>query len=425
MAKTDFRSQFKATAIKKLKEQVDDDNVMVGVNGGEYIQLEDGKTVKLRIFPAHPGVEGFYVRRKCYWLTVPGRDGETHRTTVLDSIIHGGTKMDIIQEYVKFAKKMYGKDTAKMEALVGTGPTSNSLNPQYSWICYAGVVSEGEALKPKLWEFKKMVRDALNRLSFSEDEDEAIEVDPFTDVDEGLPVLVKYMKKPDKKKGEQYYDVHFAKKPVPRPLSDEELEAFSNMKPLTEVIPTYGMSEFDRAIEGLQQFDDDNDFGLFDDDDWLSKVEEVKAQYDSDDEDDKPKKKVTKKKVEDDDDSDDDEEEKKPSKKSKKAVKEEEPEDDSEDDDDDEKEASDDSEDDEFTDMDRSELKKYIKKEDLDISVKKSMSDDDIRDAIRSLVNNSDDEDGSDDSEDDDDEEEEKPKSKVSLADIRNKLKGK
>ena len=107
----------------------------------------------------------------------------------------------MVEEYVNYAKKKWAKDADKLEALVGTGMNSNSLNPQYSWLCYADKVSGDDQLRPKLWEFKKMVRDLLNKLAFSEDEDDVIEVDPFTDVDEGLPVMVKYMKNPNKKKG--------------------------------------------------------------------------------------------------------------------------------------------------------------------------------------------------------------------------------
>ena len=69
--------------------------------------------------------------------------------------------------------------------------------------------------------------------------------------------------------------------------------------------------------------------------------------------------------------------------------------------------------------MDRTELKKYIKENDLEVSVKKSMTDDDLREAIREAM-------GGDDSEEEDDEEEEEaPKSKVSLKDIKKKLAGK
>ena len=440
-----FREKFKATKIKDLKKAVDKDDAMVGVSNNDYLNLEDGKTLKIRIFPAHPGNEQFYVPKKCYWLSFPAEDGgDNKRGTVLDSIVHGGTKMDLVQEYVKYAKKKYGDDDDKMETLTGTGMNSNALNPQYSWLCYASIVTPDEELHPKVWEFKKMVRDALNKLAFDEDNDEPIEVDPFTDPDDGLVLAVKYLKKPNKKKGENYYEVDFAKtgkkkEAYSRAITDEELEAFSRLKPLNEVVPRYTKKEFDRALEGLQCWDEEFDFNLFDDDEWLEIVEAVKEQYngssDDDDEDEKPKKKTVKKtskKVEEEEDADD-EEEKKPAKKSAKKKVEEEPEDSEEEDseeeetDDSEEEEEEDTDGDEFDDMDRKELKHYIKENELEITVKKSMSDDDIRDLIREAVADSDDEDDSEEEEtdDDSDDDEEQPKSKVSLDDIRKKLAGK
>lgn len=441
-----FREKFKATKIKDLKKAVDKDDAMVGVSNNDYLNLEDGKTLKIRIFPAHPGHEQFYVPKKCYWLSFPAEDGgDNKRGTVLDSIVHGGTKMDLVQEYVKYAKKKYGDDDDKMETLTGTGMNSNALNPQYSWLCYASIVTPDEELHPKVWEFKKMVRDALNKLAFDEDNDEPIEVDPFTDPDDGLVLAVKYLKKPNKKKGENYYEVDFAKtgkkkEAYSRAITDEELEAFSRLKPLNEVVPRYTKKDFDKALEGLQCWDEEFDFNLFDDDEWLEIVEAVKEQYNGssdDDEDEKPKKKTVKKtskKVEEEEDADD-EEEKKPAKKSAKKKVEEEP-DDSDDEDDSEEEETDDEDSeeeetdgDEFDDMDRKELKHYIKENELEITVKKSMSDDDIRDLIREAVADSDDEEDSEeeetDSDDDSDDEEEQPKSKVSLDDIRKKLAGK
>ena len=422
-----LRSQFKATSIKALKNKIDKDDATMGVQNNEYLNLEDGKLLKIRIFPAHPHEENFYVSKMCYWLPFTNDDGENKRRTVLDSIAHGGTEMDIVREYVRFAKSRYSDDAEKMEALVGTGMQSNSLNPQYSWLCYADSVKEDTELKPKLWEFKKMVRDLLNKLACSEDEDEPIEVDPFTDPDDGLVLAVKYLKKPNKKKGENYYEVDFAKtgkkkEAYSRPLTDEELENFMKMRPLSEIIPRYGMRDFEQALEGLQNFDEENGFDLFDDDEWLEIVEKVKAQYEStaDDDDDTPKKKTTKKSAaaksskkqedDDEDDTDDDDD-------SSDDTDDEEDEDGEDDEDEDE----DDEESDEFDEMERDDLKKYIKKNKLDIRVTKTMSDDDLRDAIREKVNASDDEDGEDD-EDEDDTEEEAPKKKISVEDIRKKL---
>lgn len=412
-----LRSQLKATSIKRLQKQIDEDNAMVGAqNSTEYLNLEDGKTVKIRIFPGHPGVQDFYVAKKCYWLSFVGDDGETHRGTVLDSKVHGKTKFDVVEEYVKWAKKKIGNDADKLEALVGNGPKSNSLNPQYSWLCYADKINGDDQLRAKIWEFKKMVRDAMNKLAFSEDEDEVIEVDPFTDPDEGLPIMVTYRKNPNKKKGENFYEVSFPKKVSARPLTDEEIEYFMTLKPLNEILSKYGMKDFERALEGLQNFDEENEIGLFDDEDWIEHLEEIKAQYDSDDseEDSEPKKKTAVKKAV-----------KKAYAKSEEDEEEEkdEADDEEEDEEEEDEEEENDEDGDEFDSMDRVALKKYITANGLEISVKKSMSDDDLRNAIRAAAK-SDDADEAEDEEEDDETEEEAP-AKVSLSDIRKKLAGK
>ena len=408
MAKNDLRSQLKATSIKRLQKQIDEDNAMVGAqSSAEYLNLEDGKTIKIRIFPCHPGQEDFYVARKCYWMSFVGDDGEQHRGTVLDSRVHGGTKYDVVEEYVKYAKKKVGNDADKLEALTGSGLKSNSLNPQYSWLCYADKINGDDQLRAKLWEFKKMVRDAINELAFSEDEDEVIEVDPFTDPDEGLPIMVTYRKNPNKKKGENFYEVSFPKKVSARPLTDEEIEYFMTLKPLSEVINRYGMRDFERALEGLQNFDTENEIDLFEDEDWLEHLEEIKAQYDAeeDSEDSKPAKKSTKKVVKKVAEPEDDEEEDEPG--------------DNADEDSDEEDDEEDESGDEFDKLDRSALKKYIVDNDLEISVKKSMSDDDLRNAIRSAKSSAPDVD------DEDDEDEDEAPARVSLGDIRKKLAGK
>lgn len=405
-----LRSQLKATSIKRLQKQIDADNEMVGTGSStEYLNLEDGKTIKIRIFPGHPGQEDFYVAKKCYWLSFRTDDGETRRGTVLDSKVHGGTKWDVVEEYVKYAKKFIGNDADKLEALVGSGPKSNSLNPQHTWLCYADRVNGDDQLRAKVWEFKKMVRDAMNKLAFSEDEDEVIEVDPFTDPDEGLPINVTYRKNPNKKKGENFYEVAFPKKVTARPLTDEEIEYFMGLKPLTEVVSKYGMRDFERALEGLQNFDEDNEIGMFEDENWLEHLEEIKAQYDAEDEDDAPKKKtapaakkttVKKTAPEPEEDEEDDSEE----------------EGEDEEDDDEEEQENDG---DEFDDMDRSELKKYISKNGLEVSVKKSMSDDDLRAAIRAASK------AEPEAEEDDEEDNESAPARISLGDIRKKLAGK
>lgn len=404
-----LRAQLKATSLKKLQKQIDEDNATIGANSNEYLNLEDGKTIKVRIFPAHPGEENFYVAKKCYWLTVSGNDGDPRRTTVLDSRVHGGTKYDVVEEYTKYAKRFCKGDAAKIEAITGQ---KDSLNPSFTWLCYADRVSDDEQLRARIWEMKKMVRDALNRMAFSEDEEEAIEVDPYTDVDEGMPIMVTYRKNPNKKKGENFYEVSFPKKAKARPLTDEEIDYFMSLKPLSEVVGTYGLSDFERALEGLQNFDEEHEIGLFDDEEWLSHLEEIRAQYD------------------DDEDGGEEEEEEKPkakkttAKKPTAPAKKEEPEEEEEegDDEEEEEEESEESDGDEFDDMERSELKKYIKDNGLDITVKKSMTDDDLRDAIRAASATAEEPEEEEEAEEEPEEEEEEAAPKLTLADIRKKL---
>ena len=102
------------------------------------------------------------------------------------------------------------------------------------------------------------------------------------------------------------------------------------------------------------------------------------------------------------------EEEEKPKKPAKKASKKvEEPEEEEDDEEETEEEEEDEDEGDEFAEMDRTALKAYIKDNELDITVKKSMTDDDIREAIRAEV-------GEDEDEDEDEDEKPAPKSKAS-----------
>ena len=69
-------------------------------------------------------------------------------------------------------------------------------------------------------------------------------------------------KKSIKSKGETYYEVSFPKKVTARPLTDEEIEYFMGLKPLNELLPKYGIRDFERALEGLQNFDEENEMGF-------------------------------------------------------------------------------------------------------------------------------------------------------------------
>jgi hypothetical protein len=369
-----IRDKFRATPVAAFKKKVEEENEELAVGKNDYLQCEDGKTIKIRFLPAHPGGEDFYVRRKMHWVTVENDEGDKGRRTVPNSIQHGGYEKDIIEEYMAFAATSLNPkdkdDLEKLEAIRGDYPRKDGLKGSNTWVAYALKI-DGTKREFGLFEFKKQVRDAINKETLTEDAENPIEVDPFTDPDNGYAVLIKYLSKPNKKKGEDFYDTTLAKKPTP--VTDEELERLEKATPLTELYGKYTMKDFERALNGLQNFDSEHEVGLFENEDWLKIVEEVRAQFDEEEEEtDKPSKKakaVDKKK-----------QVAKPSSK-KVLVKDEE-----EEADDEQEDAPAAEEGDELDGMERNDLKQLIADKELEIVVKKSMSDDDIRALIRELL---------------------------------------
>lgn len=409
--KSNLRDKYKPVKLSDLKKKVKDEDSIVGSSGNsEFLEITDGQTNKFRLLPPHQGAD-YYVVRKRYWLSLEGDGGDAVRRTVLDARVHGGMKKDIVDEYVKWCTK----NNVNKEAMAKINDWKDGLKPQHDFIAYAVKISK-DSNEFGLLSFKKTVRDAINKATFIEDDDEPIEVDPFTDIDNGLPLLIKYNAKPNKKKGEDFYDVQVGKKAIA--IDDDSLTKFDSAKSLIELYRNvYSASMFETALEGLRYFDAEQGVDAFDDDTWLEIVEELRSELgdSSEEEDEKPIKKTSKptskKKVvaeEEDEDEEEDEEE-----------------DDDSDDEDEETEEGDD-----LDEMDRSELKAFIKEKKLSVVVKSSMDEDDIRELIKDAMNESEEEEDEEADEEEEDEEDEKPAAKssskkMSMDDIRNRLKSK
>ena len=378
MAKS-LRDQFKATQVSDLKKvvQEDDSKIVSGGKRTDFLEIKDGLN-KFRIFPKHPEEKNFYHIRGVHWMTVEDDNGDDVRRTVLNAKSHAGWTKDPIEEYINFVKKNLSSsdadDANKIKKMVSW---NDGITLQTSWICYANKMTKGSPNEFGILEFKKTVRDALNNESIIEDEDESISVDPFTDPDDGKPVLITYNGKA--KKAADYYKVQLSKTAVP--LSDDELEKFSKLTPLSQLpMLNYNEEMFELALNGLQHFDAEHEIDLFDTDEFQEIIEELREQFNEVEEKPKSKSKSTKNQVIEEDEDEEDED----------VVEDEESEDG-----------------DEFDSLDRTELKKYISKNGLDISIKKSMSDDDIRDLIREAINS--DESDEEVEEDEDESEDETP----------------
>ena len=371
-----LRDKFKPIPTKKLKAEVEKENSQIFTGyDDDKITLEDGKFVKIRIMPALPGEENYYITTKYHWLTIM-KEGKEARRKVPNAIVHGLQKCDIIDSYVEFATRFLkaGSDddaTAKIKALTAY---EGGIDGSFGWTCWVKKVGDDDI---KLWDFKKQVRDQLNELAMSEDDDAPVEVDPFTDPDTGKLVKVKYNSKPDKKKGQLHYKVELGDVSE---LSDDELEVLMKKKPLSEKFRgNYTMEDFELSLEALELYDSEHDINMFEDEEWIAKVAQIKSDLEGSLSGVSKKSKETKTTTA-------------SSTSAKKATppvkKVEVVEEVDEVSDEVEEVAEEVAEGDELDGMDREELKRYIGKNGYasDVIVRKSMSDDDIREAIRTHV---------------------------------------
>lgn len=268
-----IRDKFKPTSTKELKAIVEDEDSKIATKRNtDTYTFKDGIN-KLRLFPKHEGEPSFYHILCQHWITIEKEDGEPGRRTVPNGKIHGGMAKDIIDEYIKFCRVQLAdgdaESSAKLKALTSY---EKGLQMQTSWMAYANAMQK-DSKEFTLLEFKRTVRDALNDESIIEDEAEAIETDPFTDPDTGKPVLITYNSKA--KKAADYYKVQVSKTAVP--LTDEELEKFELVTPLSQLpMFQYDMEKYELALEGLRYFDEEQEIGVFDTDEFQAIVEEVR-----------------------------------------------------------------------------------------------------------------------------------------------------
>lgn len=379
MATASIRQQFQATSTKELKKIVQEEDVKIASkkNTDTYAYV-DGVN-KMRLYPKHKGESSFYHIMARHWITVENDKGEAGRRVVNNAKIHGNLAKDIVDEYIIFTKTYLAEndDADSSSKLKNLTSFEKGMNMQTSWVAYANHMDKGGKTFTLL-EFKRGVRDAINENSIIEDEAEAIETDPFTDVDTGKPLLITYNSKA--KKAADYYKVTISKNAVA--LTDEELEKFAKVTPLSQLpMLTYNMEHFELALEGLKYFDEAEEVGSFETDDFQAIVEElremvVEMSKTSKKTGDTPsknaaapvsKKAVGKKVVEEADELEDDEAEE-------------------EDNELEQETAEETAETDPYDEMDRKELKAFISANSLEIKVFTSTTDDDLRTKIRDLM---------------------------------------
>ena len=266
--------------------------------------VEDGKNV-FRILPPHPDckVGSCYLAKRTAMLKceVPVyQDGVvTDKTEVkLKSIFcatqHGGLPKDPIELYTDYVRSQANdtieNKTERQQYLYPiTGWRDNQgwhwgMGQQTTFVCYA--IKNNELKRLELYEtwIKEM-----NKLSITEEPSDVITVDPFSDPNEGFPLIITKGSEKDKN-GKDKTTYVVTKDELSRTrresweeffertrVTDAQLEELINQAPLSDMYGTdlYSKWDWSLAIDGLRRFDEEHKYKIFENTDFLDELQEL------------------------------------------------------------------------------------------------------------------------------------------------------
>lgn len=372
---------------------------------GDFLSIDEGRNI-FRLFPPHDPKDPTFQPKAVYWLTcrVPKKDSdgniiegeyEWRSKPIFDSRVHGGTPKDIVDEYIKCTKRtIFDENQNKEDAKKKLMPINGFRGKDGKWnrgitlsTTYIAYATKGDI---KISNFGQLEifpadKDALENLNVDDVSGDVIQTDIFSgpnapDEENGGCKFVINLSRDEKTgkyirtisklefKPERGVDMNTAWKEFndSQRIPDDVLEHWSEMEPLAERFHnSYKRSDFNYAVEALQKFDEDNGYGTFENDEFLDVLREIDAYY--------PEEKA----------SEGDDlpfENPKPAAKSQKKA-DPEPEVEEEEEEAPENEAPD------FSSMSRVELKKFIKENDLGITVYKNMSDEALAAKVEQVWN--------------------------------------
>lgn len=301
-------------------DEVDDDlkkaqatmkNPAFGNQGGRasfYTVNKEGR-YELRVLPSVKG-EKPYISRKVVKLPIEcpiyDKDGkdtgkkEVRQKDVFTSDVHSdkmGGK-DAVMIYIDFVYALANDIQDSDEKKKFLAPITGYFNRQKQWVwgvspnlnyvCYVYVEDEIHRfdVRPQWW--KKMKNISLERSN-----DNVINIDIFSDCDEGYPLIINTTLNekgksqfdiscglPDASKRESWDDF-FLRTRVPDNIL-QELEELPSLE--DQYKDVFSRKDWDMQIEGLERFDKQNGFEIFQNDEFLNALEELEKLIPEDDE---------------------------------------------------------------------------------------------------------------------------------------------
>lgn len=298
MAQAFDRSKFKATSTAELKK-ADSDN-----GNADFFKIVEGEN-RFRIYPYHPdgGGNTFAELKETHWLEIEVPVYENGKKTdkverkgrsIFNSITHGGTPKDIIEEYINFAKGIakdnFPNNQAEQDKFLdpiigGFKSQYDGIVKQQKWTMYVDKLGlDGSKVFGQV-EIGKAVKFRLNTLAANEASSDPLGTDPFTDLVDGRAINITYNKNASP---QEKYKTEFYAPLIPKgggkitlfPISDEDLEKFMKVETLAKRFRNnYKLSDFDKAMNGLKYFDDKYKIGVFAHEAFMDIAEEISKYY--------------------------------------------------------------------------------------------------------------------------------------------------
>lgn len=353
------RKKFKATPMNAIKKQEEEFEKVApkpqqqNKSFAGWLTVTKG-TNKFRIMPAHKDSTTFIYPRTTSWIPKEvevedgkgGKKTEIKRGPIFNARVHSSAGgKDIIEEYVRIATEQLTeqiKDEAKLaKELSKLTYWETGLLPKSDWICYAQKYENGKK-EMGLLALSYSLKEQLNTLSAVEDSEQPIATDPFTDPDDGKAIIITKNVEVTKTKGGKTQErtkytvaIEFRGDYA---LTDEELIELDGFASLQELyVNSYTKKDYEVALKGLQIFDEENDFYVFNNPDFVDVMNELADLY--------------------------------PEKKSNDAESEVE-----------EKEVDLDS-------MDRAQIKAFVKEKGLHVPFRAGLTEEEMRDMVREVLN--------------------------------------
>lgn len=301
------RSAFKATPIEATQEQEAEQKARqpYGSDDTTYHKYDEGDNY-FRIYPAHPNCKSFksFSSKVFVKVKVTEKDGNGVESTkikskpIFNSIYHSDimkvhrngqmVSVDLINEYINFIKTTFKANVSEDEfkrvwrlaAGSGQGDDVGQLKSNDEWMVYADKYI-GSSKTFGLLGLKKSVAAGMNTISAEMAASTGI--DPFTDPDTGIRLIVNKNEARGKSGGDWYECKlekqmvdQFNQRFIPTPLSDADLEFFAAQTSLCELYTnSYRVEDFLYGLEGLQRFDAENNVSIFQMQEWNDIVQEL------------------------------------------------------------------------------------------------------------------------------------------------------